>query len=441
MWRVADFSTIRCLVNDADLVGWMDAEMNIASKMESVLLCTRGSGGHLLDSMLQDLEGSRGHVLSALASIRTMDDAVTSLEALLPYLVTQGAVGTGSQGGCIPTVDAALSTMCHARDASFARLDCAYESLDAVVKECDRRSKLLEGVVLAQSHYVAAQARSAALARDMAAGAVAVCGRNPVAAVSSLSALYDSPAPTEIPPSKRLRAALEGGSETSVHSPQEGGSRAAARPPDAKRPRVLEMASSATTGSGGGFSAGLSAAPLGSLGAGALSAASSDESGAPAFSARGRPGRLTLVTGGPVAAMAAVWREAASTVQARVADTLAARKTVEDEGSAAEAHADPAEPLYCTCRQVAFGSMIACDDPHCSIEWFHCACVGVASQSAMPKHWLCPACTKKRGASAGDGAGRPHRQAASPGMAGGHGRAGSGAPGSTRPTQQGARGE
>jgi hypothetical protein len=402
--------------------------------MESVLLCTRGSGGHLLDSILQgELEGSRGHVLSVLSSVRTMDDAVSSLEALLPYLVAQGAVDTGSQRGCIPAVDAALSTMGHARDASFARLDCAYESLDAVVKECDRRSKLLEGVVLAQSHYVAAQARTAALARDAATGAVAVGGQNSVSAASSLSARCEPPASTEHPPPKRLRAALEGGSEASVHSPHEGGGRAAARPPAAKRSRVLDLASGAATGSGGSSSADSSAGPLGGFGAGAISAASSDESGAPALSARGRPGRLGLVAGGPTAALATVWREAASTVQTRVADTLAARKTVEDEGGAAEAHADPAEPLYCTCRQVAFGSMVACDDPHCSIEWFHCACVGVASQSAMPKHWLCPSCTKKRGASAGDGAGRPHRQATSPGMAGGHGRAGSGPPGNTRP--------
>jgi hypothetical protein len=418
----------------------MGVEMNIALEMESLLLCTRGSGGHLLDSLLErELESSRGHVLSALASVRTVDDAVTSLEALLPYLAAQGAVDTGTQGVCVPTVDAALSTMCHARDVSFARLDCAYESLDAVVKECDRRSKLLEGVVLAQSHYVAAQARAASLARDVATGAIAVCGRNSASAVSSLSAQCEPSASTEHPAPKRLRAVLEGGVESSLHSPQENGSRAASRPPDAKRLRVREMSSGASAGSGRSFSADSSAGTIGILGAGSLSAASIDASGAPSLSARGRPSRSALVASGPAAAMAAVWREAASTVQARVTDTLAARKTVEDDGSAAETHADPAEPLYCTCRQVAFGSMIACDDPHCSIEWFHCACVGVASQSGMPKHWLCPACTKKRGA--GDGAGRPHGQAVSPRMADGHGRAGSVPSGSTRTAQQGARGE
>ena len=55
---------------------------------------------------------------------------------------------------------------------------------------------------------------------------------------------------------------------------------------------------------------------------------------------------------------------------------------------------DPNEPVYCLCRQVAFGNMVACDNEECSIEWFHCSCVNLTK---LPKNeWLCPTCSQKR---------------------------------------------
>lgn len=51
---------------------------------------------------------------------------------------------------------------------------------------------------------------------------------------------------------------------------------------------------------------------------------------------------------------------------------------------------DPNEPKYCTCHQVSFGEMIACDNKDCPIEWFHFACVDLKSK---PKgKWYCPEC-------------------------------------------------
>lgn len=51
---------------------------------------------------------------------------------------------------------------------------------------------------------------------------------------------------------------------------------------------------------------------------------------------------------------------------------------------------DPNEPTYCLCHQVSFGEMIACDNPDCSTEWFHFACVNL---KAKPKSkWYCPRC-------------------------------------------------
>lgn len=51
---------------------------------------------------------------------------------------------------------------------------------------------------------------------------------------------------------------------------------------------------------------------------------------------------------------------------------------------------DPNEPTYCLCSQVSYGEMIGCDNPDCSIEWFHFQCVGL---NTKPKgKWFCPNC-------------------------------------------------
>lgn len=38
---------------------------------------------------------------------------------------------------------------------------------------------------------------------------------------------------------------------------------------------------------------------------------------------------------------------------------------------------NPSEPVYCFCRQVAYGDMVGCDNPDCEHEWFHFNCVGL----------------------------------------------------------------
>ncbi|XP_078521800.1 inhibitor of growth protein 5 isoform X1 [Lissotriton helveticus] len=55
---------------------------------------------------------------------------------------------------------------------------------------------------------------------------------------------------------------------------------------------------------------------------------------------------------------------------------------------------DPNEPTYCLCHQVSYGEMIGCDNPDCPIEWFHFACVDLATK---PKgKWFCPRCVQER---------------------------------------------
>ncbi|KAI8979362.1 hypothetical protein BDF20DRAFT_912955 [Mycotypha africana] len=52
---------------------------------------------------------------------------------------------------------------------------------------------------------------------------------------------------------------------------------------------------------------------------------------------------------------------------------------------------DMNEPLYCYCKQVSFGDMIACDGPNCDREWFHYTCVGLVEPPEGK--WFCDVCS------------------------------------------------
>lgn len=59
-----------------------------------------------------------------------------------------------------------------------------------------------------------------------------------------------------------------------------------------------------------------------------------------------------------------------------------------------ESQVDPNEPVYCFCKRIAFGDMIACDNEDCDIEWFHYPCVNLTRK---PRNsWICPTCAYKR---------------------------------------------
>jgi hypothetical protein len=55
---------------------------------------------------------------------------------------------------------------------------------------------------------------------------------------------------------------------------------------------------------------------------------------------------------------------------------------------------DPNEPVYCYCRKVSFGEMVACDSDDCQNEWFHFACVGL--KEAPKGKWYCQDCLAKQ---------------------------------------------
>ncbi|PXF48900.1 Inhibitor of growth protein 4 [Gracilariopsis chorda] len=50
--------------------------------------------------------------------------------------------------------------------------------------------------------------------------------------------------------------------------------------------------------------------------------------------------------------------------------------------------------LYCVCRNVSSGHMVACEDKNCPYEWFHFECVGLTDEPVGK--WYCPTCTKRR---------------------------------------------
>lgn len=48
---------------------------------------------------------------------------------------------------------------------------------------------------------------------------------------------------------------------------------------------------------------------------------------------------------------------------------------------------------YCSCQNVSFGNMVACDNDRCPYEWFHWGCVGLKSEPNGT--WYCPECSEK----------------------------------------------
>ena len=51
------------------------------------------------------------------------------------------------------------------------------------------------------------------------------------------------------------------------------------------------------------------------------------------------------------------------------------------------------EPVYCYCRCPSCGEMVGCDNPTCTMEWFHFDCLKLDSESKT-KTWYCPDSSK-----------------------------------------------
>ncbi|XP_036318905.1 inhibitor of growth protein 3 [Rhagoletis pomonella] len=108
---------------------------------------------------------------------------------------------------------------------------------------------------------------------------------------------------------------------------------------------------------------------------------------------------LTAIGGGGASTSAAAANRASSVSSSISSTTLAPTSniTINENGLVVEQTPegewsyDPNEPRYCTCNQVSYGDMVACDNDACPYEWFHYPCVGITQP---PKgKWYCPKCT------------------------------------------------
>ncbi|KAJ5109698.1 Zinc finger PHD-type [Penicillium argentinense] len=66
----------------------------------------------------------------------------------------------------------------------------------------------------------------------------------------------------------------------------------------------------------------------------------------------------------------------------------------DDDGEEEEEGAEDTE-VYCTCRTVSHGDMVACDNIKCPYEWFHWKCVGLTTEPQGK--WYCDECRKTMG--------------------------------------------
>ncbi|VDM33963.1 unnamed protein product [Hydatigera taeniaeformis] len=90
-----------------------------------------------------------------------------------------------------------------------------------------------------------------------------------------------------------------------------------------------------------------------------------------------------------------VWRFLSVILNFRMpASAALALALTNNPGDVLDMPIDPNEPTYCTCKQVSYGEMVACDNRDCPIEWFHFGCVGL---TAKPRgQWFCPQCSALR---------------------------------------------
>lgn len=68
---------------------------------------------------------------------------------------------------------------------------------------------------------------------------------------------------------------------------------------------------------------------------------------------------------------------------------------VDDDEEEDEDEGNEDSKVYCTCRTVSHGDMVACDNDDCPYEWFHWKCVGLTREPVGT--WYCDECRKTLG--------------------------------------------
>ncbi|KAF8501737.1 hypothetical protein F5888DRAFT_1265033 [Russula emetica] len=74
-----------------------------------------------------------------------------------------------------------------------------------------------------------------------------------------------------------------------------------------------------------------------------------------------------------------------------------------EEGNGDEDEDNEDKTLYCFCRKMSYGEMVACDNVDCTYQWFHLPCVSL--KPPLPEVWYCSDCISKGAASSVDSPG------------------------------------
>jgi hypothetical protein len=371
--------------------------------MDSSLLLARSAGNNVVDRLLIQLDATRGEVIEGLRTVRSLDDACTALEQIIPALISADAVQEESG-----LTAEALHLINAARAAAVDVVGTIYEACDATTKDSDRRLKLVEGISIAQDAYLRHQAReimkaaaapaassSGALSSSQSVPAVLLTKRNRQAflkneaSLNATTSVKASRARDKLdfwgrgaidalesqPSGRAAKRAKKGEAAAAVAAAEETGDEA-----------LFASSSSSSSAAGGAESSGAHLATTASLPLGV------------------HPHPYPSYLPRPSVVQAQAWKDNAEASHRRLKETLneptkrTTLATKATRGGLAAAAAlgddDPNEPTYCSCKQVAFGHMVGCDNPSCPIEWFHASCVGLTA-TTVPSTWYCHSCSRK----------------------------------------------
>jgi hypothetical protein len=232
-----------------------------------------------------------------------------------------------------------------------------------------------------------------------------------------LDAPNASPDPLSViaPPPKKLKIALPPapGSGTASKiplapagpsaSPIPSAARRAATPPLSRRPTLILKASKAVSEEPPNRRISLRRGSNGSVPVGDDDNLGSPRGSAPKAATRRskRPAPGVITNGDHESAKVGVSRRKSAPKKKAVPSkphtpTTASAPPLEPAPEEEQETIDPSEPRYCTCGDVSWGTMIACDnEENCEKEWFHLSCVGLEDLPPRRTKWYCPDCRKK----------------------------------------------
>ncbi|OJJ48123.1 hypothetical protein ASPZODRAFT_150424 [Penicilliopsis zonata CBS 506.65] len=84
-----------------------------------------------------------------------------------------------------------------------------------------------------------------------------------------------------------------------------------------------------------------------------------------------------------------------ASVSRRADDDMDEDEEEEEEEEEEEDEGNEDTKVYCTCRTVSHGDMVACDNDNCPYEWFHWKCVGLTREPVGT--WYCEECRETLG--------------------------------------------